>query len=182
MKLLQWTRKKEVDETIKRTERETMRAEVFFKNCFGTAPAQATEEIKRIQEKIRIMQDNLQIKNARILEIMDAQDKALLAYHTQKLLAEIRPDKHEITQIPENLHAPPQTVHERLLHERIDRRLNIIPDENFQNVLEKLPRIRKNPNRRTRKNQSNQTRARKNTQPHNQPKPIKFTLTIIILS
>jgi len=34
---------------------------------------------------------------------------------------------------------PPENIRDRLLQERIDRRLNIIPDESFQKVLEKLP-------------------------------------------
>jgi hypothetical protein len=37
------------------------------------------------------------------------------------------------------MHKPPETVRDRLLQERIDRRLNIIPDESFQKVIEKLP-------------------------------------------
>jgi predicted amino acid-binding ACT domain protein len=71
---------------------------------------------------------------------MDTQDKVLLGYHTQKLLADTRPDKEEITQLQEKMSNPPETVRERLLQERIDRRLNIIPDQDFQKVIEKLPR------------------------------------------
>jgi len=37
------------------------------------------------------------------------------------------------------MNTPPQSVRDRILQERIDRRLNIIPDESFQKVLEKLP-------------------------------------------
>jgi hypothetical protein len=33
----------------------------------------------------------------------------------------------------------PENVRDRLLQERVDRRLNIIPEQNFQKVIEKLP-------------------------------------------
>jgi len=139
LNLLQWNKKQETDQAIKHAEQETLRAEIFFKNRFGIDPDQASDEIKRIQKEIREKEADLMTKNAAILDIMDTQDKILLGYHTQKLLAETRHDKENLDKLLQQMSAPPETVRDRLLQERIDRRLNIIPDESFQKVLEKLP-------------------------------------------
>ncbi|MCL2359608.1 hypothetical protein [Candidatus Bathycorpusculum sp.] len=37
------------------------------------------------------------------------------------------------------MNKPPESTRYRLLQEKIDRRLNIIPDESFQKVIENLP-------------------------------------------
>jgi hypothetical protein len=136
---LQWAKKQEVDKAISRAEQDLSRAEFFFKNRFYVDPSQAAEEIKQIQEKVRVMESDVHTKNAAILDIMGMQDKILLGYHTQKLLAEAHHDKDKIALLLEKLNRPPESVRDRLLHERIDRRLNIIPEESFQKVIEKLP-------------------------------------------
>jgi hypothetical protein len=81
----------------------------------------------------------LMTKNAASLDIMNTQDKILLEYHTEKLLAEIRPDGQQIDKLLQQLNHPSQSTRDRLLSERIDRRLNIIAEENFQKVIENLP-------------------------------------------
>ena len=139
LKFLQWAKKQEADQAIKHAEHEALRAEIFFKNRFGINPDQAPDEIKRIQKIAREKETDLSTKNAAILEIMNTQDKILLDYHTQKLLAQTRPDSQQIDKLLQQMNKPPQTVRDRLLHERIDRRLNIIPDESFQKVIENLP-------------------------------------------
>jgi len=139
LNLLQWSRKKETDEAIKRAEQETRRAEIFFKNRFNVTPDQASDEIKRIQKIVREKEAALNTKNAAILRTMERQDKILLEYHTQKLLAETRPDKDQLNKLLEKMNKPPETIRERLLQERIDRRLNIIPDKDFQSIIENLP-------------------------------------------
>jgi hypothetical protein len=136
---LKWTKKQETDKAIKHAEQELRRSEIFFNNRFGIDPSRAPDEIKRIQKKVRAMEVDISTKNAAILDIMDAQDNILLEYHTQKLLAETRPDGQQIDNLLEKLNKSPQTLRDRLLHEQIDRRLNIIPDENFQKVIENLP-------------------------------------------
>jgi hypothetical protein len=138
LNFLQWVRKKETDKAIKRAEQKVRRAEVFFKNRFSIDPTEASEEIRCTQEKIRANEADINTKNASILRIMDKQDKVLLAYHTQKLLAETRYNKEQISQLLERMNKSPETVRDRLLQERIDLRLNIIPVESFQNVIEKL--------------------------------------------
>jgi hypothetical protein len=70
---------------------------------------------------------------------MDAQDKTLLEYHTQKLIAETRSDGQQIDKLLEKMNKPPQTIRDRQLQEKIDRRLNIIPDKDFQKAIDNLP-------------------------------------------
>jgi hypothetical protein len=78
-------------------------------------------------------------KNAAILDIMTQQDKVMLGYHTQKLLAETQHGKDRLNQLLQQINKPPENILDRIQYERIDRRLNIIPDESFQKVIEKLP-------------------------------------------
>ncbi|MCL2257513.1 MAG: MobA/MobL family protein [Candidatus Bathyarchaeota archaeon] len=139
LNFLQRAKKQETDQAIKHAQQELKRAEIFFVNRFGVTPNQAPNEIKRIDEKIRTKQADLTAKNTAILDIMNNQDKILLEYHTQKLIAQTRPDGQQIEKILEKLNKPPDNTHARLLQERIDRRLNIIPDQDFQRIIEKLP-------------------------------------------
>ena len=139
LNFLQRVKKQETDQAIKRAEQEFKRAEIFFVNRFGVNPDQSPDEIKRIGENVRAKQANLTAKNAAILDIMNKQDKILLEYHTQKLIAQTRRDGQQIEKLLEKLNKPPATTRDRLLQERIDRRLNIIPDQDFQHVIEKLP-------------------------------------------
>ena len=136
---LQRTKKQETDQAIKHAQQERKRAEIFFVNRFGVNPDQAPKEIKRLQEKARTKQTDLTAKNAAILDIMTQQDKVLLGYHTQKLLAQAQHDKDQLNELLQQINKPPENVREQQLQERVDRRLNIIPDENFQKVIEKLP-------------------------------------------
>jgi hypothetical protein len=139
LNFLQWTKKQEADEAIKHANQEARRAELFFKNRFGVDPSQAPDEIKRIQKIVRKKESALTTKNAAILDIMDTQDKILLDYHTQKLIAQTQHDKDKLNTLLQQTNSPPETIRDRLLQERIDHRLNIIPDESFQRVIEKLP-------------------------------------------
>ena len=139
LKVWQWAKRNEADQAIKHAEQELKKAEIFFKNRFYINPSQTPEEIKRLQKEIRAKKDRLMTKNAEILGIMDTQDKVLLGYHTQKLIAQTQHDKENLDKLLQQMNPPPQTVRDRLIQERIDRRLNIILDESFQKVIEKLP-------------------------------------------
>ncbi|MDR2202823.1 MAG: MobA/MobL family protein [Nitrososphaerota archaeon] len=139
LKLSQWSKKQKTDEAIKHAEYELKKAELFFKNRFYIEPREALEEIKRINEQIRAKESDLNTKNAALLEIMNAQDVIELKYHTTKLLAEIRPDKKEISRLLEKLSNPPDKIRDKLLYEQIDRRLNIIPDHSFRKAIETMP-------------------------------------------
>jgi hypothetical protein len=139
LNVLQWVKRQEADKAIKQAGQEAQRAERFFKNRFYIDPDQAPSEINRLQKIARAKEVDISTKNAAILDIMDTQDKVLLGYHTQKLLAEAQHDKEHLNKLLEQIHKPPETLRDRPLQKRIDRRLNIIPDENFQKVLEKLP-------------------------------------------
>jgi hypothetical protein len=131
--------KKDTDEKIRRAEQEIKKARDFFKNRFHIDPAQAHEELKRLQEEIRIKKDELNEKQILVQAIRKKQEKLELEYHTQKLLAETRPDHHQITQIIEEMNKTPDTIHDKLLYEQIDRRLNTLAQEHFQKVIENLP-------------------------------------------
>ncbi|MDR0460195.1 MAG: hypothetical protein LBH62_01965 [Nitrososphaerota archaeon] len=63
----------------------------------------------------------------------------MLGYHTQKLLAETQHDKDRLNELLQQVNQLPETVRDRLKQEQVDRRLNIITDEDFQKVIEKLP-------------------------------------------
>jgi len=139
LNFLQWKKKQEVNEALEQAQQDARQEKIFFKNRFCIDPSQAPEEVKRIQEKVRKKEADLMTKNTAILDIMDTQDKVLLGYHTQKLLAETRHDKDRLDELLQQMNKTPETVRDRLLQERIDRRLNIIPEESFQKVIEKLP-------------------------------------------
>jgi hypothetical protein len=76
---------------------------------------------------------------ARMREIKENQAAIVLAYHTQKLFNELRPDRQQIEQLLEEMNQPPLSVRDKLLYEQIDRQLNTITDEDFQRVIENLP-------------------------------------------
>ncbi|MDR0492233.1 MAG: MobA/MobL family protein [Nitrososphaerota archaeon] len=59
LNFLQWVKKQEADKAIKHAEKEALRAQIFFKNRFGTDHTQAPEEIKRINEKVREKESDL---------------------------------------------------------------------------------------------------------------------------
>ena len=83
--------------------------------------------------------DELNAKQVKVQIISNKQAALELEYHTQKLLNGIRPDHEQIARLLEQMRKPPENIRDRLLQERIDRRLNIIPDESFQKIIEKLP-------------------------------------------
>ena len=138
LNLLQWAKKQKADEAIKHAEHDLKKAELFFKNRFYVEPSEAPQEIKRIKDSVRAKETDLSTKNAQILENMKHQDFTELEYHTTKLLSEIHTDKDHLDKLLQQLNKPPDKIREKLLHERVDRRLNIIPDNSFQKVIENV--------------------------------------------
>jgi CRISPR/Cas system-associated exonuclease Cas4 (RecB family) len=136
---MDFKQKKDVDEKIKQTEQEIKRAREFFRNRFNIDPAQASAELKRLQEAIRIKRDDLHAKQVLVQAIRKKQDAVELEYHTQKLLNEIHPEHQQITRQVEKMNTPPESTHEKRLHEQISHRLNTLAEENFQKVIENLP-------------------------------------------
>ncbi|MDR0797281.1 MAG: hypothetical protein LBE70_00960, partial [Nitrososphaerota archaeon] len=110
-----------------------------FKENYGIDPEQAPDAIKRIREKNREKENELDKKNARISTIRERQGVIELDYHTQKLLNEIRPDGQQIEKLLEKMNKSPESVRERLRQNEIDHRLNAITKESFQKIIEKLP-------------------------------------------
>jgi hypothetical protein len=138
LRLLQWAKKQKADEAIKHAEHDLKKAEIFFKNRFYIDPDQTSQEIKQLQEKVRAKEATIHTKNAEILEIMKRQDFTELEYHTSKLLVEIHTNKDHLEQLLEQISKPPDKIRDKLLYERVDRRLNIIPDNSFQKVIDNV--------------------------------------------
>jgi hypothetical protein len=139
VRLLEFKKKKDTDEKIAYATHELGRAQDFFKNRFNVDPSHAREELKRLQEEIRTKQNELNTKQIIVQAIREKQEKLELAYHTQKLLNDTRPDKEQITQLLEQTRQPPESVREKILRERIEHQLNTITDNTFQKVIDTLP-------------------------------------------
>jgi hypothetical protein len=101
VRLLEFKKKKDIDEKIALAGQELARSQDFFKNRFNVDPAQALEEFKRLQAEIRAKKDELKSKQIRVQIIKDKQATLELEYHTQKLLNEIHPDHERISQLLE---------------------------------------------------------------------------------
>jgi hypothetical protein len=139
LNFLQRTKKQETDAQIAQATQDLERAHDFFSNRFHIDPTQSPAELNRLQQEIRTKQDELNTKQILVQAIRKKQAALELAYHTQKLLNETRPDQAQITQLLEQMHNPPESVRDRLLHEQIDRRLNNITDYSFEKVINNLP-------------------------------------------
>ena len=131
--------KKEKDSEIERTEEKSKAAQHYFKNTYHISPDEVPAEIRRVQEKVQIKEKDIAAKTARISTLSERQAEILFEYHTQNLLAEIRPDKEQIIQLLERLKKPSETVSERIEYEQAYRRLNTLTSETFQKVIENLP-------------------------------------------
>ena len=138
LRLFDVKKKKETDAQIAQAEQELARAQDFFKNHFHINPSQARDELKRLQEEFRTKQKEQREKSGIIQAIRDKQNSLELAYHTQKLLNETRPDHEQITRLLEQTHHPPEPIREKLLREQIEHRLNTIGDYEFQKVIDNL--------------------------------------------
>ena len=139
LRLLDLKKKKETDEKIAQATQELGRAQDFFKNRFNADPSQATEELKRLQDEIRIKKEELNSKQIIVDAIRKKQETLELEYHTQKLLNNTRPDQEQITQLLKQSRNPPESTREQLLRERIEHQLNTITDNTFQKVIDNLP-------------------------------------------
>ena len=132
-------RKKEKDLEIEKILGNIKTVQHYFKKTFAIDPDQAPGAIKRVREKIREKQNELDKKNAQISAVRERQAAIELEYHTQKLLNELRPDKEQIEKLLVKMHKSPESVRDRLRQDEIDHRLNTITEENFQKIITKLP-------------------------------------------
>jgi hypothetical protein len=139
VRLLEFKKKKDLDEKLALATPELGRAQDFFKNRFRIDPNQAYEELKRLQDEIRAKQKELNAKQIIVQAIREKQDSIELAYHTQKLLNETRPDHEQISHLLEQMRQPPKSIREQQIQERIERELNVIGDTSFQKVIDNLP-------------------------------------------
>ncbi|MDR0470364.1 MAG: MobA/MobL family protein [Nitrososphaerota archaeon] len=139
VRMFEFKQKKDIDEKIARATQELGKAQDYFRNRFNVDPSQAAEELQRLQEEIRTKKDELNTKQIKVQTIREKQTALELEYHTQKLLAETRPNHEQINSLLEQTHQPPKSVRDKILRERIEHQLNIISDASFQRVIEKLP-------------------------------------------
>jgi DNA repair exonuclease SbcCD ATPase subunit len=139
LRLFDVKKKKDADEKIAQATQELDKAQDFFKNNFHVDPSRAAEELERLQEEIRAKKEDLNAKKIIVTAIRERQAAIELEYHTQKLLAEIRPDREQIDRRLEQLRKTPETVRDRLTQEQIERQLNTIESEHFQAVINNLP-------------------------------------------
>jgi len=131
--------KQDLDIKIEHTEGELRIARVHFKVHYGIEPEQAPQEIKRIEEKIKTYTDNL--KKAEQIPELSKKLKAIeKEYHKQKLLAQISPDSERIDKLLEQKEKLPETVRDRLQYESINRRLNVIAEENVEDIIKDFER------------------------------------------
>jgi hypothetical protein len=138
-RLLEFKKKKDIDEKIEQAAQELGRAQDFFKNRFNADPSQAAEVLKRLQAEIRTNKDELNVKQIIVQAIRKKQEKLEVEYHTQKLLNDTRPDHERISQLLEQMRNTPQSVREQQLQERVERQLNVISDYYFEKAIENLP-------------------------------------------
>jgi hypothetical protein len=133
------TQKKKLAEDINRVQQNVRQKQDEFKKKYQLDPAQAQTELKRLLEIARIKERDLILKSMRREKIIARQDAVRLEYHTQKLLNDTRPDKQQIDKLLEEMREPPGAVLDRLQYEQVERRLNVIGDEDFQRVVDNLP-------------------------------------------
>jgi hypothetical protein len=136
-KLAFWAkqRKQDLDKKIERVEDKIRHARTCFKMCYHVEPEQAPEEIKRVEEKIKIYSLNHTEKIPEMTKRLEDIEKE---YHKQKLLSQLRPDNEQIEKLLERWQKPPETVRERLHYERINRRLNLIMEDNVEEIIKKV--------------------------------------------
>jgi hypothetical protein len=136
-KALLWEiqKKKNIDNKIESIENEIHIARIYFKTHFNIEPAQAPEEIKRIQEKIKGYTDKQNHAEKMIPEIYKKLAAIEKEYHQQKLIAQTRPDSEDIEKLLEKWQNPPQSVCERQHYECIHRRLNVISKESVEDIV-----------------------------------------------
>jgi hypothetical protein len=132
-------RKKELEAKIEQTIGNIRLAQHHFKKNFGIDPDQAPIAINRTLEKVREKTDALNKKTAQISTIREQQAATELEYRTQKLLAQLHPNRQQIEQTLEKMNTAPESVRERLRQESVNHRLNAITTETFQKIIEKLP-------------------------------------------
>jgi len=77
-------------------------------------------------------------------------------YHTQRLIANSRPDRRQIDEMLEQLRDTPPIIRDRLKNMEIDKSLDVITAEAFDQVIEKLQQeqIRRERNRAKAKNKN----------------------------
>jgi hypothetical protein len=134
-----WGQKIEIDEKIRQVDLKIKSAQEFFKNRFHIDYSQVHVELKRLQEEIRIIECRERVRAVKRQENIEKLEATELAYHTQKLLNDLRPDRQQIAELLEKMNTPPQSIRDKLLHEQTSHKLNIITDENFKKVIKHLP-------------------------------------------
>jgi hypothetical protein len=134
-----WIKKAEIEKEIAQATEELKQTQMIFKNLFRVDPNDATMAIKYIQEKIRVKKREVSEKTVRISAISDNMNAIKLAYHTQKLINETRPDRLQLELLLEKMNKLSEPDCEKLNLEQINHRFNTtISEANYQNVINNL--------------------------------------------
>jgi hypothetical protein len=126
-------KKQELDKEIAEAEQYIQQSQEYFRSKYQI-------DSSDVQKVIAIKQEKVRINTAVIQEITDKLNALELSYKTQKLLADLRPDREQIDKLLEKMNKPPEKIHERLKYQEIHHRLNTIGEEDFQKVIDNLPK------------------------------------------
>ena len=131
-------RKKEIEREIERLESEGRVAKNNFWNKHHFDFSEAFSEIRRIQKEKRWEELNLEENKARAADVLRRLDALELEYHAQRLIANGRPDRRRIDEMLEQLRDTPPIIRDRLKNMEINKSLDVITAEAFDQVIEKL--------------------------------------------
>ncbi|MDR0470360.1 MAG: hypothetical protein LBH79_01375 [Nitrososphaerota archaeon] len=129
-------RKKKAE--IEKAEADIRIAEDYFRGKYHVSPEEAPFEIKRIEKRKNVLQLKLDENRSQVVNHLEEHDALRLEYHTQKLLDDTRPDREQIDKILAELRDTPLFVRDKLQYMQIDRSLDVITEDTFNKVIEKL--------------------------------------------
>jgi ATP-dependent exoDNAse (exonuclease V) alpha subunit len=136
----QWTQKADIKRAIAQIKQKLERAKKTLWDDYHIEPDEAQEELARIYDRIKTTERDIGLKTARIQALENTLTAIELEYQTEKLLAQTRPDKYEIEKILAEIKRPPeQSIRDKQRFVEIERKLDYIPEKNFQKIIEKLP-------------------------------------------
>jgi hypothetical protein len=149
-------KRQELDKEIAEAEQYLKKSQEYFRNKYQIDSQDAQEVIARKEKEIKA--------KTVAIEKIEEQLKALeLSYKTQKLLADLRPDREQIDKLLEKMNKPPESIHEKLKYQAIHHRLNTIGEEDFQKVIKNLPKNQAKP--LIEKRQRTESQAKENITP-----------------
>jgi hypothetical protein len=96
LRLWEWAKKKEIDKEIVQVEQKIKYTQDYFRSKYHSEPSSVHAAANYRKRKKRV-------KSAEIRKIEEKMQAIKLAYHTQKLLADARPDHQQIEELREKM-------------------------------------------------------------------------------